>query len=75
MPEFIFDSKPKREIYQRLKSVWSKFVDACPHIPVQTMLGYGNVKGQKLTGRFLAVAAVSAGMAFLCVLVYKKPSS
>ena len=55
MPESIFDSKPEREIYQRLKSVWSKYVDAYPQITIRKVLGYYNLKGLKI--RPIAVTA------------------
>ena len=44
MPESIFDSKAERKIYQRLKTVWSKYVDAYPQIPVRKVLGYDDLK-------------------------------
>ena len=51
MPESIFDSKAEREVYQRLRSVWSKYVDAYPQIPVRKVLGYDNLKGLQFRPR------------------------
>ena len=45
MPVSIFDSKAERKIYQRLKTVWSKYVCAYPQIPVRKVLGYDDLKG------------------------------
>ena len=55
MPESIFDSKPEREIYQRLKSVWSTYVDAYSQFPIRKVLDYENLKGQELTGPLVRI--------------------
>ena len=36
----IFDSKSEEQVFRRLDSVWSKYIDVYPQIPVRKVLGY-----------------------------------
>lgn len=44
MTKTIFDSKAEQRIYRRLKSLWSRYVEIYPHIPIRNALGYGTLK-------------------------------
>lgn len=40
MIKSIFDSKSERTIFKRLKTIWSKYVDVFPQIPVRNVIEY-----------------------------------
>jgi hypothetical protein len=51
MAKTIFDSKAERAIYSRLSSVWSRYVDIYPQIPIRKVLGYNDLRGLPLQPR------------------------
>lgn len=44
MKKSIFDSKSERTIFKRLKTIWSKYVDVFPQIPVRNVIEYDEIK-------------------------------
>lgn len=44
MEKSIFDSKSERKIFKRLKTIWSKYVDVFPQIPVRNVIEYEKLK-------------------------------
>src|SRR5262249_28118626 len=51
MSKTIFDSNAERAIYSRLTSVWSRYVDIYPQIPVRKVLGYNDLRRLSLQPR------------------------
>ena len=51
MPKAIFDSKAEQATYRRLASIWSRYVDVYPQIPVRKVLGYNNLQELQLQSR------------------------
>ena len=43
MKTSIFDSESEKRIYNRLKTVWSKYVDIFPQIPVRNVIEYNDL--------------------------------
>lgn len=44
MEKSIFDSKSERTIFKRLKTIWNKYVDVFPQIPVRNLIEYDELK-------------------------------
>lgn len=44
MKKSIFDSKSERTIFKRLKTIWSKYVDVFPQIPVRNVIDYDKLR-------------------------------
>jgi hypothetical protein len=51
MPKAIFDSRAEQATYRRLASIWSRYVDIYPQIPVRKVLGYTNLQELPLQSR------------------------
>lgn len=51
MSKAIFDSRAEQAIYRRLASIWSRYVDIYPQIPVRKVLGYKNLRELPLQPR------------------------
>lgn len=48
MAESIFDSKAEKKIYNRLTSLWTRYVDIYPQIPVRKVIGYDKLRTLQL---------------------------
>ena len=48
MSKSIFDSNSERDLFKRLKTYWSRYVDVFPQIPVRNVIGYENIVDSKL---------------------------
>jgi len=44
MKKSIFDSKSEKEIFKRLKTLWSQYVDVFPQIPVRNVISYSELE-------------------------------
>lgn len=44
MNRSIFDSEEEKKLYRKLKSRWSKYVEAYPQIPTKNVIGYQEIK-------------------------------
>ena len=44
MKKSIFDSKPEKVIFKRLKTLWSRYVDVFPQIPVRNVVDYNELE-------------------------------
>ncbi len=43
MKKSIFDSKSEKRIFKRLKTIWNRYVDVFPQIPVKNIIDYEQI--------------------------------